>query len=830
MPAPAYLIRPRFIVSVLFLLFLLASAVSPRVHAAGCISLDALDSAYLQDFDSVSNMAGSTTNNLDIPGWYLSEAGGGARDNEQYAVDTGSSTTGDTYSYGSSGSTDRALGSLRSGTLISIVGACFTNNTGSTINSLDITYSGEEWRLGTINRTDQLNFEYSTSATDLAAGTWTSVSNLNFITPYTTTTGAKDGNTAGYRTLLYATASSLSISNGDTFWIRWTDTDASGSDDGLAVDDFSITPHSIVTPTLNVSDVTLAEGNPSATTTFSFSVTLTNPAGADGVAFDIATADGIDDPALADNDYIAQSFTAQGIPAGSTGPYEFSVTVNGDADEEANETFVVNITNILGADPGDTQGLGTILNDDSAAINPPPTVMNVTSAAENNPYKAGAIIPITITFSEAVTVNGTPQLTLETGDRDEIINYTSGSGTDTLSFEYSIQPGDTSSDLDYTTTNALSLNGGSIWDAGDANAILTLPAPGSTGSLGANRDIVIDTNPPVVVSIVRANSSPSSASFIYFTITFSEPVTGVNASDFQPLSSGTISDPTLSAVHAANGARYTVGVYTGTGSGTLGLALTDNDNILDAVGHPLGGTGTGNGDFSTGEIYSIDKTVPAVVSISRVSPSPRKSDFVNFRVTFSETVTGVNASDFQLTTTDSISGASVAYISGSGATRIITVNTGSSGAGSIGLNLVDDDTIKDTSRQSLGGTGPGNGNFSGETYAIDRIPPAVLSILRVDADHTSAAVVSFIVTFSEPVTGVTASDFNLDTSDITGASIVRLTGTGATRTIKVNTGTGSGSLGLSLVDDDTIKDIVNNPLGGTGLSNGNLAGEVYTVR
>ncbi|HET9226235.1 MAG TPA: endonuclease/exonuclease/phosphatase family protein, partial [Thermoanaerobaculia bacterium] len=118
---------------------------------------------------------------------------------------------------------------------------------------------------------------------------------------------------------------------------------------------------------LNVSDVTLAEGDPPGTTTFTFAVTLTVPAGPGGVTFDIATADGTaqdDNPVTEDNDYVAQSLTGQSIPMGSTGPYNFDVTVNRDTDPEPNETFFVNVTNITGANAGDTQGQGTINNDD----------------------------------------------------------------------------------------------------------------------------------------------------------------------------------------------------------------------------------------------------------------------------------------------------------------------------------------------------------------------------------------------------------------------------------------------------------------------------------
>lgn len=215
--------------------------------AAQCVSLTTLDSAYTQSFNTLSNTAGSTTNNLTITGWFMTESGGGARDNEQYAVDTGASNTGDTFSYGAAANTDRALGGLRTGTLIPLFGACFTNNTGSTIRTLNVNYTGEQWRLGTEARTDQINFEYSTNATDLVTGTWTARPTLNFVTPVTAVVGAKDGNAAANRTALSSSITSLSIANGATFWIRWTDTDASGADDGLAVDDFALTPSGVAT-------------------------------------------------------------------------------------------------------------------------------------------------------------------------------------------------------------------------------------------------------------------------------------------------------------------------------------------------------------------------------------------------------------------------------------------------------------------------------------------------------------------------------------------------------------------------------------------------------
>ena len=225
-----------------------AFAFAPALDAQ--VSLTQLDVAYTQDFNTLATSL--TTNTLSLTGWFLTETGGSLRDNEQYAADTGSSTTGDTYSYGSSASTERALGGLRTGTLIPLFGAGFTNNTGSTVTSLAISYTGEQWRLGFAARTDRLDFQYSTNATSLSTGTWTDLDALDFITPNTVTTGAKDGNNVSNRTVLSSTLSSLSIGAGASIWIRWQDFDASNADDGLAVDDFNLTPSAAIPESASV--------------------------------------------------------------------------------------------------------------------------------------------------------------------------------------------------------------------------------------------------------------------------------------------------------------------------------------------------------------------------------------------------------------------------------------------------------------------------------------------------------------------------------------------------------------------------------------------------
>jgi predicted extracellular nuclease len=345
---------------------LMVAAGGLRVTSAASgtpVSLTSVGTPYTQDFNTLASTGTSST----VPtGWAFSESGTAA--NTTYTAGTGSLGTGDTYSFGATGNTERAFGALQSGALIPTIGACFTNNTGGSVTSLVISYTGEQWRLGTAGRADRIDFQYSTNATSLTTGTWIDVNELDFSSPITTgTLGALDGNAAANRTNISFTIPSLTIANGTTFFIRWNDFNASGADDGLAVDDFSLTPMGGGgggTPALSINNVTVSEGN-SGTTAATFTVSLTAPAGMGGVTFDIATQDGT--ATVSDSDYVGRSLTAQTIAEGGQ-TFGFTVTVNGDTNPEPNETFLVNVTNVTGATVANGQGVGTITNDDFASI------------------------------------------------------------------------------------------------------------------------------------------------------------------------------------------------------------------------------------------------------------------------------------------------------------------------------------------------------------------------------------------------------------------------------------------------------------------------------
>ncbi len=211
--------------------------IAQPARAAGSISLTL--AAYIQNFDTLVGSGPSST----VPnGWDFAESGTSA--NTTYAAGTGSNNAGNTYSFGAATSGERAFGTLQSSSLIPTIGASFTNNTVATITDLAIAYTGEQWRLGAAGRADRLDFQISTNATSLTTGTWVDQNSLDFSSPKTITpTGALDGNLAANRIAISATiTTSLNIPNGATFWIRWADFNAFDSDDGLAVDEFSLTP------------------------------------------------------------------------------------------------------------------------------------------------------------------------------------------------------------------------------------------------------------------------------------------------------------------------------------------------------------------------------------------------------------------------------------------------------------------------------------------------------------------------------------------------------------------------------------------------------------
>ncbi|MFC6189302.1 putative Ig domain-containing protein [Pseudoxanthomonas mexicana] len=171
-------------------------------------------------------------------------------------------------------------------------------------------------------------------------------------------------------------------------------------------------------PNLAINDVTANEGN-AGITNFTFTVSLSAPAGPGGATFDIATANG---SATAGVDYVTSSLTGQTIPAGSS-TYTFTVQVNGDTANEPSETFFVNVTNVVNAVVVDGQGVGTVVNDDPL----PSLSIDDVSVVEGNAGTVNAVF--TVTLSAASGQTATVLYATADGTATQPADYTSTSGS-----------------------------------------------------------------------------------------------------------------------------------------------------------------------------------------------------------------------------------------------------------------------------------------------------------------------------------------------------------------------------------------------------------------
>ncbi len=243
-------------------------------------------------------------------------------------------------------------------------------------------------------------------------------------------------------------------------------------------------------PNLTINDVTVNEGN-AGITNFTFTVSLSAPAGPGGVSFNIATANAT---ATAGVDYVAQSLTGQTIPAGSS-TYTFTVLVNGDLLNEPTETFFVNVTGVTNAIVVDGQGVGTITNDDPL----PSLSIDDVAVVEGNAGTVNAVFTVTLNAASGQTVT---------------VNYATADGT-------AVQP------ADYTNTS-----GTLTFTPGQITRTITVPVVGETvpeanetffvnlsgatnATIADNQGVGTITNDDVPVTVSPASLPNGSVAAVY---------------------------------------------------------------------------------------------------------------------------------------------------------------------------------------------------------------------------------------------------------------------------------------------------------------------------
>ena len=234
---------------------------------------------------------------------------------------------------------------------------------------------------------------------------------------------------------------------------------------------------------------------------------------------------------------------------------------------------------------------------------------------------AGKTVTLTLNLSEAVTVaGGTPTLTLNDGGT---ATYSGGSGSNALTFSYTVAAGQNTPDL---TVTAVNFNSATIADAAGNVANLTGAVTNPAGMLQ------IDTAAPTINSIV---DSPSSGDFdagkvITLTLDMSENVTVSGGTPTLTLNDG----GTAAYVSGSGSSALTFSYTVGAGQNTPDLTVTSVNlnaaTVTDGAGNAVNLSLSGLSQSGP----QIDTTAPVISAIvirlrmatsTPARPSPRRS-------------------------------------------------------------------------------------------------------------------------------------------------------------------------------------------------------------
>ncbi|MEY4321418.1 MAG: hypothetical protein RL167_146, partial [Actinomycetota bacterium] len=216
-----------------------------------------------------------------------------------------------------------------------------------------------------------------------------------------------------------------------------------------------------------------------------------------------------------------------------------------------------------------------------------PNVTSVEAAPSTGQFKVGDTIDVKVNFSTSVDVTGVPQLRFNFGGQDNFATYTGGSGTNQLTFSFSIQPDDNTSDFDYASSSSLELNGGTIVQTGSSTAaMLGLPTPGSSGSIAFNSAVVVDNVAPKV-SLSAVDTSATSAT-LSFLLNSETPIDCATVSSTSGVDFVFTGISAITNISQTNPTRCTITATSSVAAGQTGTSTLDlaaNASFGDSAGN-----------------------------------------------------------------------------------------------------------------------------------------------------------------------------------------------------------------------------------------------------
>lgn len=302
-------------------------------------------------------------------------------------------------------------------------------------------------------------------------------------------------------------------------------------------------------------------------------------------------------------------------------------------------------------------------------------------------------------------------------------------------------------------------------------------------------NISLDKTAPVVNSIARLNPTQEQveAEEVNFQITFDEPVQGLTTSSFEI---GGTTSGTVALVTSVSTMVFNVKVESISGTGLLDLNIKSESGITDLFQNAF------SGSILSEETYNIVDLTGPKASISRSQPTSEETNRkeVVFEVAFNEAVKNVGIEDFELSST-SIS-ANVDKVTSNSSSNYLVFVTGYSTDGLVNLDFKSVTDIQDESGNALD-TNP----ISEESYTINSAlaPTATIKRSAPMVEATNRPDVVFVVEFSEDVSNVDISDFELSSVSIQ-ANIAEVTEDSPSKyLVKVNGFSTEGLIDLDFV-------------------------------
>ncbi|MBI3898106.1 MAG: hypothetical protein HY308_07400 [Gammaproteobacteria bacterium] len=442
---------------------------------------------------------------------------------------------------------------------------------------------------------------------------------------------------------------------------------------------------------------------------------------------------------------------------------------------------------VFQVDKNDCGGGGVVatstLTGGAIVDNTPPTIPTATITSNNaNPLYAKVGDTVTLSFTTSSDVGGvqTPVVTIGVG------SATVSGGPTSWTATYVMTAGDTDGTVPFNI---------SVSDLAGNSATRTAITSGS--------NVTFDKTAPTLptATITSNNANPLYAK-VGDVVTLSFTTNDTNG----------VQTPTVTI--GAGSATVSGGPTSWTATRTMTVADTDGTvtfaiNVNDVAGNAA----TARTAITSGSNVTFDKTAPAVTSITRVDSNPTGAASVSWTVVFGESVTGVGSSDFALAAAG-VSGASITLVSGSGTTYTVTAGTGTDD-GTLGLNLVDDDSIVDAVGNPVGGTGAGNGNFTGQVYTITRI--SSFNVVEPAANAVTGKIYPKIA----------GQNFSLDVVALDSANAVATSFTGVVAVEVVDNTSGGACSGLPVIATFTNQTFVGGDVGRHSLSSPNTVANVY---